>query len=470
MTAHTQLTAEVVPAPWELAQLPPETPVLLALSGGADSRALLHLLAAQAARDGFPLLTAHVDHGIRGEESKRDRRFCEELVSGYGLEIRTLEVDVPALAAAHGRGLEEEAREVRYAFFERVMEEERIPLLVTAHHGDDHLETVLFRMGRGTGLKGLCGIAPTRPFAKGVLVRPLLAFSRKQILEYCDREGLEFVTDSTNGDEAYARNCIRNRILPAMEALFEHPQRQVRQMSDSLREDEDCLSQMAAAFLDAHCHSGVLEATSLTTLHPAVRKRVWMQWILRQTGHGADAVHLEALNGLLTHPTADTQVALRGGCFAVAEGSVWRILGEKQTAIPPFEAPFSMGSIAFSKASVRILAETVKNGEKDTKVHNLSTATHIILNVFSDIIISGLFWRSRCDGDVIRINGMNRRLRKLYNAAGIPPRMRDRIPLLCDAQGIVWAPYIGVRDGIAFDGAPLRITVLFDQETNLGMT
>ena len=107
--------ASLFKAPQELAGLPADTPILLALSGGADSRALLHLLSEQAKERGFSILLAHVDHGIRGEEAKRDLAFCRALAKDYGWEICVLEAHVPTLAAAHGRGLEEEAREVRYA-------------------------------------------------------------------------------------------------------------------------------------------------------------------------------------------------------------------------------------------------------------------------------------------------------------------------------------------------------------------
>ena len=117
--------------PAALAGVEPDIPVLLALSGGADSRALLDLLAEASRRDGFPLLLAHVNHGIRGEDAIRDREFCRSLAEQYGLQIAVLDADVPALAAERGQGIEETARAVRYEFFERLMRERSIPLLAT---------------------------------------------------------------------------------------------------------------------------------------------------------------------------------------------------------------------------------------------------------------------------------------------------------------------------------------------------
>ena len=204
--------------PRKLAGLSSNVPVLLAFSGGADSMALLDMM--QKEYPTAPILLAHVNHGIRGEEALRDRAFCENVAKERGIEIAILDADVPALAKEKGQSIEEAAREVRYAFFAELMEKRNIPLLLTAHHADDHLETVLFRIARGTGLSGLCGIAPIRPFGAGDLARPLLGFTKQEILQYCKENVLSFVTDSTNADTAYARNRIRADILPIMEELY----------------------------------------------------------------------------------------------------------------------------------------------------------------------------------------------------------------------------------------------------------
>ena len=175
----------LVRMPWELADVSPQTPVLLALSGGADSRFLLHVLSKGAERDGFPILLAHVHHGIRGETADRDCEFCLSLAARYGLPIEVLRADVPTLAREHGRGLEEEARAVRYEFFGRLMRERGIHLLATAHQADDLLETMLFRMARGTGGGGLCAIPRVRKFGEGWLTRPLLELTaaEKKLVE-----------------------------------------------------------------------------------------------------------------------------------------------------------------------------------------------------------------------------------------------------------------------------------------------
>ena len=169
-------------SPHTLAALPPTSGVLLALSGGADSRVLLHLLAADAKKHGYPLHVCHVHHGIRAVEADRDEQRCRDLAAVYGCPVHVLHADVPALAKQSGESTEMVGRRVRYDHFATLMREHGLPLLATAHHADDHAETLLMRLLVGTSTTGLGGISPIQPFANGDLVRPLLHATRAEIL------------------------------------------------------------------------------------------------------------------------------------------------------------------------------------------------------------------------------------------------------------------------------------------------
>ena len=446
--------------PQGLAGMPPDTSVLLALSGGADSRTLLHLLAKQAKQDGFGLLLAHVNHGIRGEEAVRDRDFCQALANRYGLELCILDADVPALAKEHGRGLEEEARAVRYAFFEHLMRERDIPLLATAHNADDQLETVLFRLSRGTGLAGLSGIAPVRRFANGWLTRPLLTVPRREILSYCAENGLEYVTDSTNADIAYARNRIRAEIIPVLGSIFDAPQLRVCEMAHSLREDEAYLSDTAARLLaEAETAEGLRLACLCNAPVPIVR-RALMRWLTEQTGHSPERVHMDSVTALLTGRSKNAEVALPSDYVVAAECGLLRLFQKRTAPVQPFLAPFRYGELYCEDLNVCVHAE---NRECLTKINNLSTQSCINLKGFSAIIKNSLFWRTLREGDTLLLGGMHKKLRKLYASVGISPHRRAQIPLLCDGEGIVWAPFVGVRDGFGedaeADGESVCITV-----------
>ena len=442
--------------PWRLAELPQNTPVLLAYSGGADSRALLDLLAKNAREDGYALTLAHVNHGIRGDEALRDRAFCVRTAEQYGLEICLADVDIPALAKESGRSLEEEAREARYEFFASLMKERSIPLLATAHHADDNLETVLFRLARGTAPRGLSGIAPTRAFGEGSrLVRPLLEATRAEILRYCAEHQLEYVTDSTNLELDCARNQIRHGVVPVMESLFAHPQHRVTALCAQMRQDEDFLSVSAARFLEQWKENGCL-AQALNQAHPAIRQRALASYVTEQTGFSPEQIHLQSLLQLADDGQNGRQRELSHGWMAVIERDALRLIPTSQRESLSFQIPFSKETFTLPESGITIRVEKM---EENTKIHNLSTASHIILNSFSAIMNGALYWRTRREGDTLVRGGMTRKLRKLSNEKKIPPRLRERLPLLCDDKGILWAPFVGARDGVEIREGDTLITV-----------
>ena len=447
-------------SPAAIAELPPDTPVLLAFSGGADSRVLLDLLAKDAADKGYTLTLAHVNHGIRGEESVQDRRFCETLAARYGLEICILDADVPTLAKQNGRGLEEEARAVRYEYFAELMRARNIPLLVTAHHADDNLETMLFRLARGTGLDGLGGIKPVRPFAGGMLVRPLLSVSRREILAYCEENPLEYVTDSTNADVRYARNRIRAEVVPILDELFEGASVRAATTAEHLREDAALLNEMAADWRARAETDGGLSLETLSRMPVPIARRVLRQCFYECTGCELEQVHIDALMKLIADRSAAAEVALPTDCIAVLEFGCLRFLKDEALAEvmsgEPLPLPFRVGETQVTEAGVCI---TVRELDPSLKIHNLSTESHIILYTTADIIEESFHWRVRRDGDLLLRGGMHRKLRRLYREAGISPRRRARMPLLCDADGVVWAPFVGARDGLPQEGRAYLITV-----------
>lgn len=446
-----------IPAPWELAKYPKETPVLLALSGGADSRALLHLLAEFSKRDGFPLTVAHIQHGIRGAESLRDRDFCRSLAAAYGVECAVLDTDVPALAREHGTGIEEEARQVRYRYFASLMRERNIPILVTAHHADDNLETVLFRLARGSGLHGLCGIAEAREFAGGMLVRPLLKITKEEILGFCRENKLEFVTDGTNADLTYARNRIRGEVIPVLESLFPGVALRAAATVSSLAEDEAVLSDEADAFLQKN--GGELPCGELQALPPAVRKRVLTRAVTEAAGKPPEEVHLTALCDLIAGKTPNAEVALPGDAVAQVVRSKLRI-SEKLPAPEPYCLPFAVGRFTVGGVEIRVrngadpeCKETVSNGYDQISVNLPEPAK--------------LCWRPMRDGDEILRGGMHRKVRKLYAESGIPANLRRVLPLLCNGESILWVPFVGASDGVKNAGneSIFRVAVGFPDAT-----
>ena len=193
----------------EYAMLPAGGHVLCAVSGGADSVCLLHLLKGQAEAAGFSLTAAHFDHGLRGEDSRRDAAFVEQLCRDWGVPCVTGSGDVAAEARRRGAGIEETARDLRYTFLEQTADRVGAGVIATAHNADDNVETLLLHLVRGSGLQGLTGIPPRR----GEVVRPLLTTSRAEIMDYLEEHHIPHREDSSNSDEAFTRNRLRREIL-----------------------------------------------------------------------------------------------------------------------------------------------------------------------------------------------------------------------------------------------------------------
>lgn len=422
--------------PWALAGMPPQTPVLVGLSGGADSVALLHLLAARSRTDGFPLLALHVHHGIRGAEADRDEAFCRSVAGAMGVAFLSVRVDAPALARECGCGLEEAARMARYRAFGQVMQEKQIPLLATAHHADDQTETVLFRLARGTGLRGLCGIPAVRRLADyGTVTRPLLSYTKAELLAYCRQQGLDFVTDSTNLQPCCARNRLRIEVLPTLEVAVPGAREGIARTLARLRQDAEALDEMAEQVLCRREQDGVLNVRRFEQLPSALRLRVLAAFL-----GDCSPAHAERLERQILSGKGGT-VTLPGDRYAALSRGLLRVFpnlrGEGLTAPRPFrEEQFSL-----CDGRLTVSARQTEKCRKTKKVHSLST-THYIIHSEKSAIIDLFFWRGLQDGDRLLTKAGARRCVSLLQERGIPAAVRKKLPVLCNGHGeIVWLPF-----------------------------
>ena len=226
----------------ENALIAPHERVLAAVSGGADSMALLSLLHRWQQAE-LTLAVVHVHHGIRGAEADRDAAFVTQMCREWHIPLFQVRADVPAIAAREHLGLEEAGRLVRYSVFERVAAVWQADRIATAHTASDRAETVLLHLLRGCGMAGLTGI----PAQRGRLVRPLLSCTRAEIEDYCCRFSVPYVKDSTNDDIQYTRNAVRRQLLPLMRQQNPAVEQALLRLADSAAEDEQYLAQQAAA-------------------------------------------------------------------------------------------------------------------------------------------------------------------------------------------------------------------------------
>ncbi len=436
--------------PRTLAKLPIATPLCVALSGGADSVALLAMLA-----DAPPVSAVHVHHGIRGAEADRDEVFCRCLTERLGVPLTVLHIDAPALARDRGVSLETAARDGRYAAITAHMKSANIPLLVTAHHAGDQLETMLQHLLRGSGLTGLCGIPACRPLDEGLFVaRPLLAVTKDALRQYLAEAGLDFVEDSTNADPFCSRNRLRLEVTPVLESLYAGGIKNAARCAARLSEDEAYLQGVAAEFLKKEGAEPRL--TALAELPRPIFARV----IQKLLPTDLQQVHVEALYAFCRKAEPNAALCLPQ-CRVTARGGRLALL-EDEPPTTDYEIPLktglneitAIGGLAILCESGEFCELPLKNLHKYATRISLSTAT----------IKGRLSVRNRRAGDRILHEGMHKAVRRL--ATQLPPAVRAYMPLVTDENGILAIPFAEphrkggalLRDG-AFDRGRFDLTL-----------
>ncbi len=311
----------------------------VAVSGGADSVALLHVLARLARRRGWKLEVLHFDHGLRGEESDGDRRFVEELAAGMGLVCHVECADVRA--AAQGANVEQTARQMRYRFFAEVRARQSLDVVATGHTASDQAETVLLRVLRGAAAESLAGI---RPVNDGWVVRPLIEMTRGQVREWLRAEGIEWREDASNVDTSYDRNRMRHELLPLLRREWNPGvEEALARLAGALARDEEWWAeQVEAVWREAarRWRRGVvLDTRALGRVHAALQVRVLKRACAEAAGTAPrmEGEHLEALLALVAQRAGAGKASLPGV-------RAWRSFGEVLVypANQVFERPAEM--------------------------------------------------------------------------------------------------------------------------------
>ena len=301
--------------------------ILVAVSGGVDSTALLHALMDLSVPQDLVLAVGHVQHGLRGEDSRKDEEAVQALAEDQGLKAYVIKADPrPAREEQRGRArltLQEAARELRSGALEQMAHEWGADHIATAHHLDDQVETILMRLLRGTGPTGLQGIE--HQSADGRWIRPLLAVSREEIMEFAHQRGLRWREDASNESDAYTRNRLRHHWIPALREEF-NPQllRAVGRLADAMQEEEVWIRSVIEEVSQRMTRQGD---------EPGLKRLVWSEkgWSelpnglalrvirhnLHQVGRGRDVsrVHLQRVVDFLRRDDVETgkAVELPGG-------------------------------------------------------------------------------------------------------------------------------------------------------------
>ncbi len=405
--------------------------LVVGFSGGADSLCLLHLLNSLKNELNITVTAAHINHGIRGDEARRDACFAREFCEENQIDLKLLEADCVNEAKKTGESLEECGRRIRYDFFNSLCDEKC--KIVTAHNCNDNAETVIFNIIRGASFNGACGIPPVRDN----IIRPLILCTRDEIEGYCKENNLDFVTDSTNLSDDYTRNKIRHLIIPVMQEINSGAVNNLTSFSASAKEATAFIAKNAYEALNkAEIGTHIYDATYLLTLDKAVLKQVISIAFSRFSDRSLDGKKIENIYNLLF---STGRVQLFGDVYAevVKNKLGFFIMGEKDDIhdITVEDVPFNFKS---SICKVEI-SQYINNSKKINKL--------VLDNLIDcDKIVGKICLRTRREGDKITLpkRKVTKSLKKLFNELNIPVERRNSLPVLSDDNGIIWIYSVGV--------------------------
>lgn len=384
--------------------LQPGDALVCAVSGGADSMALLFAMYLLKDRLEIHLSAAHFNHHLRGAESDRDARFVEDFCRGLGIPLFLGEGTV----LPGEKGLEAAAREARYAFLMGLPGK-----IATAHTADDNAETVLLHLVRGTGLKGLGGIPPVT----GRLLRPMLTVTRREVENFLEEYHLSHVEDSSNESDAFLRNRIRSRVMPLLREENPRIGENLSRLALGLRMDEEYLGSQTALPLPA--------VSRLREFHPALRRRYLRRFLEDGGVKEPEQSHIELAESLVFSRNPSARGNFPGRKIVAREYD--RLVFLEENGELPERALACPGRTELPEAGLAAVCAPAEKIENGPWVFTVRPRGKMIL-------------RSRRSGDALRLPGGRKLLKKRMIDSKIPAPRRGKIPVLCDDDGIlgVW--------------------------------
>lgn len=408
----------------EQALLSPGDKVIAAVSGGADSVAMLFALYLLRDELGITLEAAHFNHHLRGAESDRDEAFVTDFCGRYCIPLHLGSGRI----VSGKKGLEAAARDARYAFLRSLPGK-----VATAHTADDNAETVLMRLIRGTGLKGLGAIAPV----SGNVIRPMLTVTRDDVEAFLEEYALPHVEDSSNAEDDFLRNRIRHGILPLMRAENPRIGENLSAMALLLRQDEACLQAMIP-------EEQMPDVSRLKAMEPALRRRTLERFLKAQGVREPEQIHILQAEQLLYHWSPSASMQFPGGVT----------IGRQYDRLVRLECAPELPETRLS-----VPGETCIGGKRFVSEY----ATDLEERPDSVLVcpVGVLIVRSRRSGDTMRLPGGTRSLKKMYIDCKIPASQRAAVPVLADDRGVLAVFGIGTDIRFRPDSLPaVRVTLI----------
>jgi tRNA(Ile)-lysidine synthase len=427
--------------------------ILVAVSGGPDSVALLHILCELREEFALHLEVSHLEHGIRGAEAKDDARFVRELAERLHLPVHIKEVSIPHLRSQAGKGnIEALARQERHRFFSEVMRQRDLNKVATAHTQDDQAETVLMWLLRGAAKKGLGGMAPLQAInvkdgesSKAMaIIRPLLGLAKHDLLYFLDKRGLEYRRDRTNEDPAYLRNWLRMDLIPRLKDRID-PRLSVRlaQSAEVLRDEDRFLDSLAENELEGMGNKDGLSRERFLRQPKALQRRLLRLWVERARGHlrGLEFDHGDALLRLISNGPPQGRLSISGGWELIKEYDTLRLSKTARRQSPVcYSYRLVIGEeMDIPEAGVRIESQII--------TRPASGLAHNPWEAFFDLGALGgpLTLRNFGRGDRFQPFGMagHKKVKELFIEKRVPRPARMVLPLLVMDSEVLWIPGYG---------------------------
>ncbi len=430
----------------------PADRIVAAVSGGADSTALLYALWSlkQQSLISADLICVHINHRLRGSDSDRDEKFVIDLAGKLNVHVITIKVDVKGHAKNAKISIETAARELRINALIEIAKEKGCNTIATGHQADDNAETVIHRLLRGTGFRGLCGIRPKNFFEGGIaFIRPLLSFTRRQITDYLNIKNISWQTDKTNFDCSYKRNFIRHRLLPEIQVHSSKPvSRTLLNLSQAARYFQNKVIRQAEMFYSdialSQSDSISLNLNKFSPLHPAVKNQLILMTLenLNVPQRNLTSGHFEKILELAQNPESNKKIDLP--CYFTVRkeyGSLtfkrkpprqihtWQSFEEIKIDIP---AKIQKGNL---------IIETSLLDGKQLKIEKFIKEKNGYIEWFDfDKIVPPIIIRKRKSGDKFHPLGMpaEKRIGKFLTDRKIPSNIRSNILLVIDREKIIW--------------------------------
>jgi tRNA(Ile)-lysidine synthase len=421
----------------------PGDKVLVGVSGGADSIALLHVLHWFSRIQDYSLIVAHINHMARGKDSDADADFVESIAKKLELPFYLKKIDVGIERLQLKTSFQDAARIIRYQFFEETLQEVGGCKIALGHSADDQVETILMNIVRGTGLKGLTGI----PQVRGCIIRPFWGIHRKDLEIYLKENDISFRDDSSNSNKKYLRNRIRHELIPKLETFNPGIKKCLQQMSGIAREEDSLLSQMTRDIFNqklGECNKKNIawEIEDFQTYPIALRQRLVREIFCRITGdmQAITAYHIQQIINLFNSPKTGKVLNIpRGVTVTCSYESVLfsKVIGgfcEKESLVTPIAVP---GTTELLEGHIRRVQTQIFTDKRDL------SSLDIERQAFFDLEKTGLSIQARFfrPGDRFCPLGMagNKKLKSFFIDQKVPQSMRSQIPILTNADDdIIW--------------------------------